>query len=100
MAFKRAYYAVYDIGGDLGFIGRSQKEIAEHLDVNEVTVWKTMLDGRRMVANHIVIKHELEKSVKKQIDVDKIAPKFKHEDGRYKRKYLAYDKQGHLPAFV
>lgn len=96
MRYNQAYYSVYDLAGDLQFVGKWQSEVAEYLQVNEHTVWQTLKDSRKMIANHLVIKYEQEKDVKKHIKLDKMPPKFKDKDQRYKRKYLAYDRQGNL----
>jgi hypothetical protein len=96
MRYNQAYYSVYDLAGDLEFVGNWQGQIAEHLQVNERTVWRTLKDGRKLIANHVVIKYDAEKDIQKHIELEKIPPKFKDTDKRYKRKYLAYDRQGNL----
>lgn len=96
MRYNQAFYVVYDSAGDIEFVGKWQSEVANYLEVNEITVWRTMKEGRNMIANHVVIKYDLEKDVVKHIEIDKTPPKFRDEDRRFKRKYIAYDRQGNL----
>ena len=97
MKFVKKYYGVYDLSGDLVFVGRTQLEVGNHLEVNDATVFRTLKAGRRNVANHIVIKYDTEKAVKKSIEVEKTFTKFRDpEDTRFKRMYLAYDLNAEL----
>ncbi len=97
MKFIKKYYGVYDLSGDLVFVGRTQLEVGNHLEVNDATVFRTLREGRRNVANHIVIKYETEKALKKSIEVEKTFPKFRDpKDTRFKRMYLAYDLNAEL----
>jgi len=97
MKFIKKYYGVYDLSGDLVFVGRTQLEVGNHLEVNDSTVFRTLRDGRRNIANHIVIKYDTEKELKKSIEVGKVFPKFREPNGkRFKRMYLAYDLNGAL----
>lgn len=97
MKVVKKYYGVYDLSGDLVFVGRTQLEVGNYLEVNDATVFRTLRAGRRNVANHIVIKYDTEKELKKTIKVEKTYPKFRDpKDTRFKRMYLAYDLNAEL----